>query len=713
MIAKYYNKNVDMEWLRSRVPVNSEGVSMLGISEGARMLGFKTVGVMVSFRQLCENVPLPCIAHWGQNHFVVIWRIRKKKKGWKTYIADPAVGLLQYSEDEVADKWQSTRKNNENRGIVLLMEPTSDFFAMKETSNKISLVYLFSYLKRYKKYIAQIFFGLFLGSCIQLIFPFLTQALVDTGINYKDLNFVYLILFAQLSLFLSSRAVEFVRSWLLLHISARVSLMILSDFLLKLMKLPVRFFDGKMTGDIYQRISDHSRIESFITVESFYVIFSVINLVIFSIVLALYNIPVLLVFMAGSVCYVVWLLMFIRKRKEFDYKYFDVQAKGQNYIIELINGMSEIKLNHCEENKRWEWEHLQAERFSLGVKRMSMNQTQYNGSMFINELKNIIITIMAATAVINGQMSLGMMLAVQYIIGQLNGPVVQAIQFIYTVQDVRISLERLGEVHNKPEEDADAASKVSRFEKNKNISVRQLTFQYDGLRSPKVLNNITVEIPEGKITAIVGASGSGKTTLVKLLLGFYQPVSGNIFIGDRKLDDYSINWWRSKCGAVMQDGYIFSDTIAKNISMNMDHQIDTTKLKQATDMANISEFIETLPLKYNTKIGQEGVGLSQGQKQRMLIARAIYKDPEYILFDEATNSLDASNEKVITRNLNRFFAGRTAVIVAHRLSTVRNADQIVVLEHGNIVESGTHNSLTVQQGVYYSLVKDQLELGGE
>jgi ATP-binding cassette subfamily B protein len=552
---------------------------------------------------------------------------------------------------------------------------------------------------------------LLLGSAIQLIFPFLTQSLVDTGINYKNLNFVYLILFAQLSLFLGSRAVEFVRSWLMLHISARVSLSILSDFLLKLMKLPIRFFDGKMTGDIYQRIADHNRIEQFITAESFYVLFSFINLIIFSIVLALYHIPILLMFLVGSLCYLGWLLLFMRKRKEFDYKYFDISAKGQNYIIELINGMNEIKLNHCEEPKRWEWEHLQAERFNLGVKRMSLNQTQHNGSTFINELKNIIITIMAATAVINGQISLGMMLAVQYIIGQLNMPVIQAIQFIYTVQDVRISLERLGEVHNKPEEDADAAHKIQKLETGKDIHIQGLTFQYEGHRSPKVLDNITLNIPEGKVTAIVGASGSGKTTLIKLILGFYQPISGNIYIGNKILDEYSINWWRSKCGTVMQDGYIFSDTIAKNISMCMENETDTVKLKQAVEIANISEFIETLPLKYNTKVGQEGVGLSQGQKQRILIARSVYKNPAYILFDEATNSLDAGNERIITQNLEHFFAGRTVIIIAHRLSTVRNANQIVVLEKGRIAETGTHNELTQLQGVYYNLVKNQLELG--
>lgn len=418
MIAKHYNRKISMEWLRSKMPSNSEGVSLMSISDGAKQLGFKTIGIMVSSKQLCEQVPLPCVAHWDQNHFVVIWKIVKKKSGYLFKIADPAVGLLEYNEEELLDKWQSTRKNNENRGIVLLLEPTADFFEMKDMSDKTSLSYLFSYLKQYKKYIIQIFLGLLIGSFIQLVLPFLTQAVVDTGINYKNLNFVYIILAAQLTLFVSSRAVEFVRSWILLHMSARVSLTILSDFLLKLMKLPLSFYDGKMTGDIYQRISDHDRIEQFLTVESFQVVFSLINLIIFSIVLSMYNIPILIVFLIGSFFYIIWLFLFMNKRKELDYRYFGVQTKGQNYIIELINGMNEIKLNHCEESKQWEWEYLQAERFNLGLRRMSLTQTQYNGSSFINELKNIIITVMAAAAVINGQMSLGMMLAVQYIIGQ-------------------------------------------------------------------------------------------------------------------------------------------------------------------------------------------------------------------------------------------------------------------------------------------------------
>lgn len=711
MITRYYNKQISARWLREKIPVCKDGVSLLDISEGAGLLGFKTVGMMLSLEQLCTKAPLPCIAHWGQNHFVVIRKVRKRRGKWIVYVADPAVGLIQYDEVEFCRKWQSTRKLNEDRGIVLLMEPTAAFYSMKEKVDKMSMKYLFSYLKRYKRYIVQLFLGLLITSLIQLVFPFLTQALVDTGINYKNLHFVYVILAAQLMLFFSSRAVEFIRSWLMLHMSARISLAILSDFLLKLMRLPLRFFDGKMTGDIYQRISDHGRIEQFVTVESFYVIFSFFNLIVFTTVLATYNLPILLVFLLGSLCYLGWLLLFIDKRKEFDYKFFDIQAKGQNYIIELINGMNEIKLNNSEEVKRWEWEYLQAERFDVSVRRMSLNQRQYNGSTFINELKNIAVTIMAATAVIEDQMTLGMMLAIQYIIGQLNGPLIQSIQFIYTLQDARISLERLSEVHRKEEEDAQGAYKLQRLPDDHTLKIRNLTFQYGGSKSPKVLDDVSLEIPEGKMTAIVGASGSGKTTLVKLLLGFYAPVTGTIELGAKNLNEYSLRWWREQCGTVMQDGYIFSDTIAKNIAMCMDQQIDGELLKKAAVTANIAEFIETLPLKYNTKIGQEGLGLSQGQKQRILIARAVYKNPAFILFDEATNSLDAGNEKVITQQLERFFTGKTVLVVAHRLSTVRNAHQIVVLDAGKIVERGTHATLIAEKGYYYRLVKEQLELG--
>lgn len=713
MIARHYKKRIPYKWLREKIPVSREGVSLLSISEGAGLLGFKTVGVLVSFEQLCKKVPFPCIAHWGQNHFVVVWKAKKTRKGWKVYVADPAKGLLQYNEQEFCRAWLSTRKQGEDRGVVLLLEPTAAFFSRRDEGDKMSLKYLFTYLRRYKKYMAQVFMGLLITSMIQLIFPFLTQALVDTGINYKNMHFVYIVLAAQLMLFFSRRAVEFVRSWLMLHMSARISLSILSDFLLKLMKLPLSFYDGKMTGDIYQRIADHGRIEHFVTFEPFNVLFSFFNLIVFSVVLASYNVPILLVFFGGSLCYLLWLLLFIGKRKEFDYKFFDIQAKGQNYIIELINGMNEVKLNNCGEMKRWEWEHLQAERFDMSVRRMSLNQLQYNGSTFINELKNIVITIMTATAVIDDRMTLGMMLAIQYIIGQLNGPLMQSIQFIYTVQDARISLERLSEVHDKPEEDAAGPYKCKELAADAAIAVEHLTFQYDGPKSPKVLDDISLEIPNGKVTAVVGASGSGKTTLIKLLLGFYPPVAGTIRVGDKLLEEYSVQWWRGTCGTVMQDGYIFSDTIARNIGMCMEHQVDEERMKLAAETANIAEFIETLPLRYNTKIGQEGLGLSQGQKQRILIARAVYKNPAFIFFDEATNSLDAGNEKVITHRLDSFFAGRTAVVVAHRLSTVRHAHQIVVLDHGRIVECGTHEELIAEQGYYYNLIKDQLELGNE
>lgn len=708
MISLYYHKDIDLELLRKEISITKNGISLLGISEGARLLGYKAVGVMLSFEQLTENMPFPCIAHWEQNHFVVIWKIKKRNKEEFVYIADPAKGNVWCRKKDFINKWCSTVNNGEEKGICLLLEATPMFFKKQYNNNKTTLKYLFSSITKYRKYIIQIFFSLLLTSAIQLIFPFLTQAIVDIGINYKNLNFIYLILIAQLVLFLGGQAASIIRSWLLLHVSIRFSLSILSDFILKLTKLPLSFFDGKMTGDIYQRISDHHRIENYFTSESFNLIFSLFNLCIFSIVLYLYSIKIFIVFLGGSVLYTIWLLLFINKRRVIDYMNFSVEAKNQNYIIQLINGMTEIKLSNCEEMKRWEWEYLQGEKYKIQVKSMGISQIQSNGCLFINELKNIFISILAATSVIEGEITLGMMLAIQYIVGQLNTPLIQAVQYIYTLQDAKISLERLSEVQNKEEEDC-TANKLKKITHNGNIYIKDLSFQYEGTKSAKIINDINLEIKKGEVTAIVGVSGSGKTTLLKLLLGFYQPSKGEISIGENKLNDYNIHWWRSQCGIVMQDGFIFSDSIAKNIAMCIDYEIDMDRLQKATEIANIQNDIESLPLKYNTKIGQEGMGLSQGQKQRILIARAIYKNPSYILFDEATNSLDTSNEKTITENLNHFFQNKTVIIIAHRLSTIKKANKIVVINKGTISEYGTHKELIKRQGDYYNLVKDQIE----
>jgi ATP-binding cassette, subfamily B, bacterial len=711
MVAKHYGKNYSIETLRERSYITREGVSLLGTSEAAESIGFRTMGVKISFEKLLNEAPLPCIAHWKQNHFLVVYKIKKKKEGHIIYLADPAVGLVKLPEKEFKNCWLSTKSEGEEKGVCLLLEPTPDFYASKdEKLNKASFGFMFQYIRPYKKLIVQLLLGLLAGSLLSLIFPFLTQSIVDYGIANRDISFIYLVLIAQLMLFIGQTAIEFIRGWILLHMSTRINISLISDFLIKLMKLPIRFFDSKMIGDILQRIGDHSRIQNFLTSTSLSVLFSFVNLIIFGAVMAFYNIKIFLIFLFSSILYVIWIVMFMKKRKELDYKRFSQLANNQGNVIQLIQGMQEIKLNNCEKQKRWEWERIQASLFKVNVKGLALNQYQQVGSIFINQTKNIIISFITATAVVNGEMTLGMMMAVQYIIGQLNSPVEQMIGFMQSAQDAKISLERLGEIHNKEDEENPDDLKLASLPEQKDIKISSLSFQYEGPHSEMVLKDIQLEIPENKITAIVGTSGSGKTTLVKMLLGFYPPIKGEISIGGSSLDNFSQRMWRGKCGVVMQDGFIFSDTIAKNIAVS-EETINKEKLLNAVKVANIKDFIESLPLAYNTKIGADGHGLSQGQKQRILIARSVYKNPDFIFFDEATNALDANNERIIMDNLDEFFKGKTVVVVAHRLSTVKNADQIVVLEKGEIVELGTHKELTKKKGAYFELVKNQLELG--
>lgn len=706
MIASFYGKSYSLQRLRQLAHITREGVSLLGLSEAAEAIGFRTIGARITFEQLKE-APKPCVVHWDQEHFVVVYNLKKGK----VQVADPAFGLVVYSEIEFKKHWLATVKQGEQKGICLLFDPTPGFFELEgEEANRRQFSFLLKYLKPHRKLVMQLVLGFIVGSLIQLIFPFLTQSIVDIGINTQDINFIYLILAAQMMLFLSRMTVDFIRSWILLHISTRINISIISDFLIKLMKLPIGFFDTKMIGDLLQRIGDHRRIERFLTSQSLNVIFSIFNIAIFSIVLIIYKLSIFLVFLCGSALYIAWVFMFLKKRRELDFKQFTQLADNQSKLIQLINGMQEIKLNNYERQKRWEWERIQARLFKVNIKSLSLQQYQQAGSVFINETKNIVITVLAATAVVNGQMSLGMMLAVQYIIGQMNSPLDQMVEFMQVSQDAKISLERLSEIHTQKDEEQDQVGKLTFLPPKADITISDLIFQYEGPRSPRVLNNVNITIPQGKVTAIVGTSGSGKTTLVKLMLGFYTPASGSIKVGGADLQLYKQQWWRDQCGAVMQDGFIFSDTIANNIALPHD-EVDKGKLAYAVRLANIQEYIESLPLNYNTKIGPEGVGLSQGQKQRILIARAIYKSPEFIFFDEATNALDANNEKVILENLNEFFKGKTVVVVAHRLSTVKNAHQIVVLEKGELVEIGSHEELTAKQGAYYNLVKNQLELG--
>jgi len=707
MVAGFYKKNFSLETLRKKCYITREGVSFLGLSEAADSLGFRTLGVKIPFSKLEENVPLPCIVHWRQKHFVVVYKIKNDI----LWVADPAIGLVKYTRQEFISSWSGTIVNGENVGLVLIMEPTPALFdAEDETGTTTGFKFLWKYFRLYKKYLYQLILGLFLGSLIQLLIPFLTQSIIDIGLNNNDIDFIYLILFAQLALVIGRMSVEFIRSWLLLHIGTRVNVAIVSGFLQKLMALPVAFFDTKLTGDLLQRIEDNNRIEEFLTSASLSILFSFFNLIVFGVVLAIYSIKILLFFILGSFLYVLWVSLFMKSRAQLDHQRFRQLSSTNSKLIHMVNGMQEIKLTQSELSKRWEWENLQALLFRLRVKGLSLMQYQSAGATFINEVTNILITLVAATAVLKGNMTLGMMLAVQFIIGQLNVPVNQIIGFFRMSQDAKLSLDRLSEIHMMDDEESGSEMKVRKMPEKKDIYINNLSYQYEGPRSPFALKDIDLVIEENKVTAIVGTSGSGKTTLLKMILGFYQPVTGEILIGDTRLQNLSLKLWRKKVGAVMQDGYLFPDTIAANIVPGSEN-IDEARLVNAVEISNIKGFIESLPLGYNTSIGANGHGLSEGQKQRLLIARVVYKDPEIILFDEATNSLDANNERAIVENLEDFYAGKTVVVVAHRLSTVRDADNIVVLEGGRIAETGTHDSLIAKKGVYFNLVKNQLELG--
>ncbi len=710
MIAKHYGKSYSLDFLRQNAHITREGVSLLGISEAAEKIGFRTLAAKITFEQLDEEATLPCILHWNQKHFVVLppQNYNRNKKNDKILVADPAHGLIKVDKATFLRSWMGTS----SEGIVLMIEPTDAFYQQKEEDEKVKgFQFLFRYLRPYRKYVVQLFLSIIVASLLSLMAPFLTQGLVDYGINHQNLGFVYLVLISQLVLFVGSTSIEMIRSWIMLHMNSRINISIISDFLIKLMKLPIRFFDTKMIGDIHQRIGDHSRIQSFLTGTTLSTLFSFVNLFVFSIVLGIYSWKILLTFLLFSVCAISWILFFLRKRKELDYKQFQRMSENENVLFELITGMQEIKLNNCETAKRWEWEKVQARLYKISVKGLALGQYQQVGFVFFNQLKNILISYISAREVMTGNMTLGMMLSVSYIIGQMNSPLDQLLSFVQAAQDAKISLDRLGEIHNREEEEEDDKLRYTNIDNSSSsINLENVSFQYGSQQSPYVLKDVNLTIPQGKVTAVVGTSGSGKTTLLKLLLQFYEPTNGKITIDNKDLNQISPKWWRNQCGTVMQDGFIFSDTIAKNISVS-EETVNTQKLIRAVDVANIKDFVEDLPLGFQTKIGNSGNGISAGQKQRMQIARAVYKDPQYLFFDEATSALDANNEKVIMENLDRFFEGKTVVVIAHRLSTVKNADQIVVLEKGEVVEVGTHEQLTARRGNYYELVKNQLELG--
>lgn len=731
IIAKYYGKTLNIQTLRNLSETTREGSNLLNISEAAESLGFRTLGVKLSLKKL-EEAPLPCILHWNKNHYVVLYKVKSRKsKVEKMYISDPGMGLLEYTQEEFLKFWIGNNADEHTEeGIALLLEPTPKFYSLPTpeggANNGNEHVFssllrgLGAYLVPYKSFVIQLAIGLLAGSILQLIFPFLTQSIVDVGIQNQNMHFVYLILFAQLFLFFGRTALELIRSWILLHLSTRINIALISDFFIKLMSLPISFFDVRMTGDIMQRINDHHRIERILTTSSLSVLFSMFNMLIMGGVLAYYNLKIFVVFFMGSLLYFVWVTLFLKRRAKLDYKRFSEVSQEQSKVIEIINGMQEIKLHNAEKQKRWGWEYVQARLFKVSMKSLVLEQTQTIGSNFINELKNIFIVFLSAKLVIDGQITLGVMMAISSIVGSLNAPVLQLVGFIREVQDAKISLARLGEIHEKEDEIQHTENMRTDIPVNSDIVLQDVSFRYTG-SDVLVLDELNLTIPANKITAIVGTSGSGKTTLMKLLLKFYEPIKGEISLtpalskgeGAKKgidIKQISQKAWRSHLGTVMQEGYIFNDTIAQNIAVGVD-SIDKERLVYAADVANIKNFIEEYPLGYNTKIGMEGVGMSTGQKQRLLIARAVYKNPEMLFFDEATSALDANNEKVIMEKLNIFFKNKTVLVIAHRLSTVMNADQIVVLEKGKIVEIGNHQELVAKKGNYFELVKNQLQLG--
>ncbi len=704
IICKYYGKDFSLDYLRTITHTNRAGTSMLSLSNAAEKMGFRTIAAKLSFTDLVDAAPYPCIAYWNQLHFIVIYKVKKDK----IYVSDPAHGLITFSKQEFLKSWATAGQ----AGIILSLEPTPDFGNEYEPMAKATekgFASMFTYLTRYKKELTQIIAGLVVVSLLQMLFPFLTQSIVDVGITQKDIGFIYMVLLAQLMVFLGKTTVEIMRSYIILHVSTRININLLTDFFIKLMRLPLGYFDAKMVGDTLQRINDHKRVESFLTSGALNTVFSVLNLIIFGIILAIYNPIIFMVFIAGSILYVLWILAFMKKRAALDYKMFHQIAANQEKNYELIIGMQEIKLHNAEQKKRWQWEVLQIKLFNINIKTLSLRQTQTGGATVINELKNIIISFLAAKLVVQGDITLGVMLSISYIIGQLNGPILQIIDFLQSYQDTKLSLARINEIHQKKEEESIFEEKIEDI-KTADIVLDKVSFKYDSNPAAKnVLQSIHLTIPANKTTAIVGSSGSGKTTLLKLLLKFYDPTVGIISIGNLNFNNISNSKWRSKCGVVMQEGFIFNDNIANNIAVG-DEFADNERLINAAKAANIYEFIQALPLGFNTKIGGNGMGLSTGQKQRILIARAVYKNPDILFFDEATSALDAQNEKTITENLQRIFKNKTVIIIAHRLSTVKNADKIVVLNEGNITEVGNHNDLIKERGFYYNLVSNQLEL---
>ena len=714
-IADFYGKKYSLSFLRDLCNIGKDGITLLGICDAAENIGFSTNMLKISLNELNEKITHPCIIHWKSNHFVVLYAIKKKGRNTTYLISDPAKGLLRYKEDKFYKLWANclpTDSSSEKLGYVLSLEPLPKFYDLNDDfdKNKVNSKFLINYILPHKFAVSLVILGIICICIISMVFPFLTQTIVDVGIRNRDINFVILILFAQVMISFGEMANKLMTAWLLLHVTARISISLISDFLKKLTRLPIAFFDSKKTGDILQRINDHQRIQDFLTGTLLSLIMALFIFIIYGFIMTKYDVRILIIFLLGTTLYLTWVLLFMKRRKKLDYMRFQESSVNKNSLLQIITGMQEIKLNGCEEKQRSEWEKSQTRLYEISIKNLSIGQFQEVGATFFDQIKNIIISFIAAQAVINETMTLGMMMALQYIIGQLNAPIKQFISFSESIQNAKLSMERLNEIHIKKDEGTDNDLKHNEIPREPAIEFNNVTFRYYGSHSKKVLKNINLVFPNGKTTAIVGTSGSGKTTLLKLILGFYRPSHGTIMLNNRPIHEYCEKQWRKNCGVVMQEGFIFSNTIKYNIGIS-DDVPDMNKIEKSVIMANLEEFIENLPLNYNTEIGSDGQGLSTGQKQRILIARAVYKNAPVLIFDEATNALDADNEKLIMKNLYDFFVGKTVIIVAHRLSTVKNADNIIVLKDSEVVEQGNHDNLVDIRGHYYKLIKNQLELG--
>ena len=712
MIARHYGRTYSLQYLRERCFITRDGVSLLGISDAAERIGMRTLSCKLSLSQLAVEIALPCILHWNQNHFVVCYKVTGKPGHRKFYIADPEIGKIICEEKDLKKNWLSMRAEGEEVGIAMEITPGPDFdnYEDEKEDGAKNLATFRKYIVPYKRHLCMILLGSLVTMLLSYVLPFLSQANMDIGIRNRDLHFIMLVLTAQLVISISQIAIGFTQSWISLHMNTRINISLISDYLMKLTRMPLHFFDVKHMGDILQRIGDHTRIKSFLMGDSINIVFSFGTFIVFGVVLGIYNWMILVTFLIGNGLYILWILLFMPFRRELDHRRFKASAKLQNNMVQFIQGMQEIKLNNSETVRRWEWERLQATLFRISIRGLKIGQLQAVGSIFFSSTTSILITYLSARMVVTGEITLGMMIALSFIIGQVSRPIGQFVDFAQSYQDAKISLERLNEINGQEDEETGIENKLTYLPDSHDMIIDNVTFSYSGAERDYALQNVSLKVPQDKVTAIVGASGSGKTTLIKLLQGFYQPLRGTISVGGTPLNQINPHLWRAKTGSVMQESYIFSDSIANNIAVSTD-EVDIERLRYAANVANITEFINGLPMNYSTKIGMEGNGISQGQRQRILIARAVYKNPEYLFLDEATNSLDANNESVIMENLNAFYKGKTVVVVAHRLSTVRNADNIVVLNHGRIVEQGTHADLTKLRGEYYELIKNQLELG--